>query len=142
LAADTPTRVFLCDDVAEMRLLMRLSLEEDPSFEIVGEADNGASALAAIPRLKPDVVVLDLSMPGMGGLELIPHLRRLAPATGIVVYSAFATPRIETQALACGADRYLKKGAPLERLREVTSEVGRERSGQPRARRKPSRQLG
>jgi DNA-binding NarL/FixJ family response regulator len=143
LAADTPTRVFLCDDVAEMRLLMRLSLEEDPSFEIVGEADNGASALAAIPESKPDVVLLDLSMPGMGGLELIPHIRRLAPGTGIVVYTAFATPRVEAQALACGADRYLRKGAPLELLREVTSQVARERnSGQPSARRKPSRQLG
>jgi DNA-binding NarL/FixJ family response regulator len=129
LAADTPTRVFLCDDVAEMRLLMRLTLEEEPGFEIAGEADNGTSALAAIPESKPHVVLLDLSMPGMGGLELIPRLRRLVPATGIVVYSAFATPRIEAQALASGADRYLKKGAPLERLREVTTEVAQERAG-------------
>jgi DNA-binding NarL/FixJ family response regulator len=123
LAADAPTRVFLCDDVAEMRLLMRLSLEEEPTFEIVGEAGDGASALAAIRELKPHVVVLDLSMPGMGGLELIPHLRRHAPATAILVYSAFATPRIEAQALASGADRYLKKGAPLARLREVTRQM-------------------
>jgi DNA-binding NarL/FixJ family response regulator len=121
------TRVFLCDDVDEMRLLMRLSLEEEPAFEIVGEADNGASALAAIPESRPHVVVLDLSMPGMGGLELIPHIRRLVPATGIVVYSAFATPRIEATALARGADRYLRKGAPLERLREVTRQVADER---------------
>ena len=127
MGADPPTRVFLCDDVAEMRLLMRLSLEEEPAFEIVGEADNGASALAAITESRPEVVLLDLSMPGMGGLELIPHIRRLAPTTGIVVYTAFSTPRVEAEALARGADRYLKKGAPLERLREVAREVARER---------------
>jgi DNA-binding NarL/FixJ family response regulator len=122
------TRVFLCDDVADMRLLMRLSLEEEPAFDVVGEADCGLSALAAIPESKPHVVLLDLSMPGMGGLELIPRLRELLPETGIIVYSAFSTPRTEAQVLAAGADRYLKKGAPLERLREVVGEVARERS--------------
>jgi DNA-binding NarL/FixJ family response regulator len=127
LGAEPPTRVFLCDDVAEMRLLMRLSLEEEPAFEIVGEADNGASALAAIREAKPDVVVVDLAMPLMEGFELIPLIRRLTPVPGIVVYSAFTTPRVEARALACGADRYLRKGAPLECLREVTSEVAGER---------------
>lgn len=131
------TRVFLCDDVDEMRLLMRLSLEEEPGFEIVGEADNGASALAAVPGLKPHVVVVDLYMPGMDGLELIPRIRQLEPDMGIVVYSAFATPRIEAQALACGADRYLRKGAPLGRLREVTRQVARERAARTRTRARP-----
>jgi DNA-binding NarL/FixJ family response regulator len=121
-------RVFLCDDLADIRLLTRLCLEEgETSFEIVGEADNGTSALAAIRASRPDVVLLDLAMPGVGGLELIPSIRELAPEVGIVVYSAYFTPRVENEVLARGADRYLKKGAPLGRLREVVGEVARER---------------
>ena len=121
------TRVFLCDDVADIRLLMRLCLEEDPDIEIVGEARDAPSALAAIPESRPDVVLVDICMPEMEGLELIPRIRDSAPAMGIVVYSALASPRTQEQALASGADRYLVKGAPLERLREVTTEVARER---------------
>jgi DNA-binding NarL/FixJ family response regulator len=120
-------RVFLCDDVADMRLLMRLTLEEVPDLKVVGEADNGASALTAVAESQPDVVLVDLSMPGMDGLDLIPRLRRLAPDTGIVVYTALASPRVEAQAFRRGADRFLKKGAPLERLREVTRQVAFER---------------
>jgi DNA-binding NarL/FixJ family response regulator len=123
-------RVFLCDDVSDMRLLMRLTLEEEPDLEIVGEADCGDSALEAIPEAAPDVAVVDLSMPGMSGLDLIPRVRRLAPSTGIVAYTALVSPRVEAQALACGADRFLKKGAPLERLREVTREVARKYRGE------------
>ena len=121
------TRVFLCDDVADIRLLMRLCLEEDPDIEIVGEARDPASALAAISESRPDVVLVDICMPEMEGLDLIPRIRDSAPSTGIVVYSALASPRTQEQALASGADRYLVKGAPLERLREVTAEVARER---------------
>jgi CheY-like chemotaxis protein len=120
-------RVFLCDDVADMRLLMRLALEEVPDLKVVGEADNGISALTGVAESQPDVVLVDLSMPGMDGLELIPRLRQLAPAPGIVVYTALAGPRVEAQAFHRGADRFLKKGAPLERLREVTCEVAFER---------------
>jgi DNA-binding NarL/FixJ family response regulator len=121
------TRVFLCDDVADIRLLTRLCLEEDPDIEIVGEARDAPSALEGIPESKPDVVLVDICMPEMEGLELIPRIRRSAPSMGIVVYSALASPRTQEQALARGADRYLVKGAPLERLREVTTEVARER---------------
>jgi DNA-binding NarL/FixJ family response regulator len=122
-------RVFLCDDVADMRLLMRLTLEEVPDLKVIGEADNGDSALEAVTESQPDVVLVDLSMPGMAGLDLIPRLRERAPATGIVVYTALASPRVEAQVLECGADRFLKKGAPLERLREVTCQVASERRG-------------
>ena len=122
-------RVFVCDDMADMRLLMRLTLEEVPGLEVVGEADNGASALAGVAESQPDVVLVDLSMPGMDGLELIPRLRQLVPAPGIVVYTALASPRVEAQAFRRGADRFLKKGAPLEQLREVTRQVAYERRG-------------
>jgi len=126
------TRVLLCDDMADIRLLMRLSLEEEPGFEIVGEADSGEAALASLVECEPDVALVDLSMPGMEGLELIPRMRKLAPALGIVVYSALMTPSVEARALDCGADRFLRKSAPLWRLREVTRDVARERDAHER----------
>jgi DNA-binding NarL/FixJ family response regulator len=104
---------------------MRLTLEEEPGVEIVGEADDGEAALRAIPESEPDVVLIDLSMPRTDGLDLIPRIRMLAPDAGIVVYTALISPRVEERALACGADRFLNKGAPLARLREVTRQVAR-----------------
>ena len=123
------TRVVLCDDEPDMRLLMRLTLESEPALEIVGEAADATSALASIVELEPHVALVDLSMPGMDGLELIPRIRELAPATGIVVYTALVSPRAEARAWEAGADRVLKKGAPLEQLREMTRQVARERGG-------------
>ena len=126
------TRVLLCDDMADMRLLMRLSLEQEPGFEIVGEADSGEATLSSLVDCEPDVALIDLSMPGMEGLELILRIRKLAPAVGIVVYSALMTPSVEARALDCGADRFLRKSAPLWRLREVTRDVARERDARER----------
>jgi CheY-like chemotaxis protein len=123
-------RVFLCDDVGDVRLLTRVGLEESGDLRVVGEADNGVEALAAIAELEPDVVLVDLSMPGMDGFELIPLIRQAAPNVGILVFSGFGRDRMESGALEVGADAYLEKGEPFERLREVAREVaGRRPSG-------------
>jgi DNA-binding NarL/FixJ family response regulator len=124
-------RVFLCDDVGDVRLLTRVGLEEDGDLRVVGEADTGPEALAAIAEVRPDVVLVDLSMPGMDGFELIPLIRQAAPNVGILVFSGFGRHRMESGALEVGADAYLEKGESFERLREVTREVaGRRPSGQ------------
>ena len=72
-------RVFLVDDVPELRLLVRLTLEEDPAIEVVGEASNGREGVEGVGATRPDVVLLDLSMPDMDGLEAIPLMRESAP---------------------------------------------------------------
>jgi CheY-like chemotaxis protein len=118
-------RVFLCDDVGDVRLLTRVGLEESGDLRVVGEADNGGEALAAIAELRPDVVVVDLSMPGMDGFELIPLVKQAVPNVGILVFSGFGRDRMEAGALEVGADAYLEKGVPFERLREATREVAR-----------------
>src|SRR3954469_20386921 len=79
-----PIRVLLCDDVEGFRALMRSSLADDPSIEIVGEAADGAEGVEAAADLQPDVVLLDMSMPNMGGLQAIPRMRRRAPRTSII----------------------------------------------------------
>jgi DNA-binding NarL/FixJ family response regulator len=120
----SPTiRVFLCDDVPELRALLRYGLEEDAQFKVVGEAGNAKDAIAAVAELQPDAVLLDLSMPGMDGLEAIPLLREAAPAMSIVVFSGFAADRMAEPALKLGAARYVEKGEPLAAVRATVREV-------------------
>jgi DNA-binding NarL/FixJ family response regulator len=120
----SPTiRVFLCDDVPELRALLRYGLEEDEQLEVVGEAGTAEDAIAAVGELLPDVVLLDLSMPGMDGLEAIPRLLEVAPGTAIVVFSGFAAARMRAPALELGAARYVEKGEPLETVRATVREV-------------------
>ena len=122
-------RVFLCDDVGDVRLLTKTGLEESGDLRVVGEADNGPAAMVGITEVNPDVVLVDLSMPGMDGFELIPLIREAAPDVGILVFSGFGRDRMESGALEVGADAYLEKGEPFERLRDVTREVARRRPG-------------
>ena len=116
-------RVCLCDDVPELRALLRFALEEEGDITIVGEAGEAITGVAQVRDLQPDVLVLDLWMPGMDGLEAIPRVRAAAPACGIVVFSGFAAERLAATALALGADRYVEKGAPLEDVRATVREV-------------------
>jgi DNA-binding NarL/FixJ family response regulator len=115
--------VFLCDDVPELRTLLRYGLEEDQRLKVVGEAGTAREAIAAIATLQPDVVLLDLSMPGMDGLEALPLVRSAAPAAAVIVFSGFAADRMREPALALGAARYLEKGEPLSAVRAAVREV-------------------
>jgi DNA-binding NarL/FixJ family response regulator len=80
-------RILLCDDTAEMRSLLRSALESHNDVIIVGEAGDGDGALASAARTQPDIVVLDLEMPGPPAEALLPALRRVAPGVAIVTFS-------------------------------------------------------
>jgi DNA-binding NarL/FixJ family response regulator len=123
--ANGPYRVFLCDDVADIRMLMRFALEEDPELVVVGEAEDGIAGVEGILQTNPDVVLLDLSMPGLDGLEVITRVREAAPRLGILVFSGFAAERMSVVATALGADGYLEKGQPLEHVREAVRQLAR-----------------
>src|SRR5881409_1837942 len=92
-------RIFLCDDVPELRALLRFGLEEDASLRVVGEAGDAQTAIDQAGSLRPDVMLLDLSMPGMDGLEAIPRLGEATPEMAIVVFSGFASDRMAGPAL-------------------------------------------
>src|SRR5262249_15722198 len=120
LVEPEPISVFLVDDVPELRELIRLGMEEDPGFEVVGEAGDGRSTLDGIAATHPAAVLLDLSMPDMDGLEAIPKIRGHDPNAAIIVLSGFSADRMAPHALERGADAYIEKGTPIQELRDAT----------------------
>ena len=111
-----PCRVLLADDTPEIRMLVRMALELEGGFEIVGEAGDGAEALHLSDQHQPDAVVLDLAMPVMDGLEAIPAIKRGNPKTKILVLSGFDAPKMMNEAMEAGADAYLEKGEPAHKI--------------------------
>jgi len=120
VAEQDPISVYLVDDVPELRELVKYAMEDDPRFEVVGEAGDGHSALEGIAATHPAAVLLDLSMPDMNGLEAILEIRRSDEDVAIIVLSGFSADRMGPPTLERGADRYIEKGTPMDELREET----------------------
>ncbi len=102
-------RVLVVDDTPEVRLLVGFLLEEEPSWTVVAEATNGIEAIERAQSARPDLVLLDMSMPRMDGLEALPRLRRLLPEAVLVLLTAFPVTDLREVATACGADACLDK---------------------------------
>jgi DNA-binding NarL/FixJ family response regulator len=115
-AAGARQRVLVVDDAANLRELLTLLLETEDDFEVVGTAADGEQALAAAIALEPDIVLLDLAMPRMDGLQALPGLRDRLPKARIVIFSGFDQGGLVEEALKLGADAYLEKGASVTSL--------------------------
>ena len=122
-------RVLLADDTAMIRTLLRRVLEVDGSFEVAGEAANGAEAVAMAAEHQPDVLLLDLAMPVMDGLQAIPEIRRCSPLTRIVVLSAFGASEMEARAVRAGALAYLAKGSRPDEILATLRAVAQSEPG-------------
>ena len=107
----TPIRILVADDHPVVRDGLVVMLGTQPDFEIVGQASNGAEVVAQVAVLKPDVVLLDLEMPEMDGVEALERIAEY-PDTRVVVFTAFDTDERILAALRAGAKGYLLKGAP------------------------------
>jgi DNA-binding NarL/FixJ family response regulator len=103
--------VLICDDHEQVRGFLRQIVDGTPRLRVVGDASDGHEAIVEATRLQPDVILLDLAMPNLNGLEALPELRRVAPAARILVFSGFSTANVAELVLARGAAAYLEKGA-------------------------------
>src|SRR4051812_33341630 len=115
-----PISIYLVDDVPELRELVKFGLEDDPGFEVVGEAGDGRSALEGIAATHPAAVLLDLSMPDMNGLEAILEIRKRDSDVAIIVLSGFTADRMRAPVIERGADDYVEKGTPMQELLDAT----------------------
>lgn len=107
-----PLRVLLADDSDSLRLLMQVTLDDHPGFSVVATAIDGVEAVEMAQRQQPDLVLLDIAMPRMDGLEAIAPIRSVCPDARIAIFSGYSEARMGTAARAAGADLYLEKAAP------------------------------
>lgn len=105
-------RILVADDHPIVRDGLVAMLGTQPDFTVVGEAENGADAVTSALKLRPDVMLLDLEMPGMDGLQALLQLRNDAPEINVLVFTAFDTDERIVGAVQAGAKGYLLKGAP------------------------------
>ena len=118
--------VYLCDDVPELRQLLRIILEEDPGLRVVGESGDAQVGIEEIAELQPNVVLLDLSMPVLDGIDAIPVVLERAPGTRVVALSGWGADRMEQASLEQGAVAYVQKSDDVEAIRAAVRAAARQ----------------
>src|SRR5256885_4180803 len=116
-------RILLIDDFPLIREGFAAALEADPGLTIVGQADNGEDGLRLARELQPDVVILDLRMPEMGGMTVLERLRTESPDSKVLVVTATEKAQPLLDAVAAGAAGYLTKRSTREELRQAVITV-------------------
>jgi DNA-binding NarL/FixJ family response regulator len=120
-----PLRIVVCDDQPAFRMIVSTVLRLEPDVEVVGEAGDGKQAIELAVRLKPDVLLLDIAMPVMDGLEALPHIRAESPGTKVVMLTGVANDSVRQSALDGGAALFLEKGVDIDVLVRSVVELAR-----------------
>lgn len=116
-------RILIVDDAEDIRMLLRLKLSSQKQYSVVGEAVDGLDAVDQARTLQPNLVLLDMAMPRMDGLQALPLIRDAVPDVRVIVLSGFNQGTLERDALDAGADRYVVKGGPMSELLQVIATV-------------------
>jgi DNA-binding NarL/FixJ family response regulator len=120
-------RTVVVDDVADFRRLIRSKLKEKTECEVVGEASDGLQAVAKAEQLQPDLVLLDLGLPIINGIEVARRIRKLSPDTKILFVTQNSSREIAQGALRAGANGYLLKSEVMDLLVAVETIISGER---------------
>jgi two-component system response regulator NreC len=110
------TRILICDDHAVVRAGLRLLLEKHSDFAIVGEASDAQESIDLAAQTQPEIVIMDLSMPGLGGLAAIPMLQKVVPTVKVLILTVHEDEAYFFAALRAGAAGYVLKGVPTSEL--------------------------
>ena len=116
--------VYICDNYGALRDLMRFALEDDARVKVIGEAEDAITCVRELPEARPDVLVLDLRMPGVTGLEAVPDIRSASPDTRIVIYSQYIDDETASELEKAGVEAWLRKDEDLSELRATVLSVG------------------
>lgn len=119
------TRVIIVDDHTVVREGIRSVLDDDPGVRVVADAADGATALALAEKLEPDVMILDMTMPGMSGVEVADEIRKRKPGIAVLILSMHDQPEYVLGAVKAGARGYLLKDCGPKELREAVHAVAR-----------------
>lgn len=123
----TRIRIMLVDDHAVVREGYRRLIEKQEGMAVVAEASDALEAYKAYKSLRPDVVVMDISLPGRGGIDAVAHIRQLDPDARILMFTMHCQPIYVTQAFRAGAKGYVTKSSPPELLIAALRDVARNR---------------
>jgi two-component system, NarL family, response regulator DevR len=122
-------KVFIADDSLELRKRLKEMLEENKSIHLVGEAEDAGQAITALDRLKPDVVILDVHMPGGGGMRVLRNIVLMGTDTVAIVFTAFANAQYRQAYLAAGADYFFDKTHDVQNMIDTLDELAGKRPG-------------
>ena len=114
----------IVDDHEVVREGLRLSLSRAPHIRVIGEAADGETAVGLVERRKPNVVIMDVRMPGMNGLEATRQIMKQTPETAVLIFTAFSERALLDRALDSGAKGYILKEAPHEDLLRAIDRIG------------------
>jgi DNA-binding NarL/FixJ family response regulator len=104
-------KVLIVDDNAYVRKSVRWTIEHDLRWQVCGEASNGVEGISAATRMKPDIIVLDLSMPVMNGIEAARELKKLIPSIHLLMFTSFDTPILQEAAREVGIEEFVPKSS-------------------------------
>jgi DNA-binding NarL/FixJ family response regulator len=124
-AASEEITVLIVDDHEVVREGLRLSLSRAPHIRVIGEASDGENAIALVERRKPDVVIIDVRMPGMDGLEATKEIMKRVPDAAVLIFTAFSERSLLARGLESGAKGYILKEAPHETLLRAIERVAK-----------------
>jgi PAS domain S-box-containing protein len=118
-----PPSIVIVDDASEVRLLVRTRLRLSGGLTVLGEGADGAEAVALAAEHRPDLMLLDVSMPGMDGLTALPRVLEASPGTRVVLYSGFEEHGLAERGSALGAAAFIEKSTPVDSLIDLLLEV-------------------
>lgn len=123
--SEKPIRIIIADDHAVVRQALHVMLEMEPEFTVIGEADDGEQALVLADEFQPDLVLMDIRMDGMDGVEATRILRKEHPEISVLVLTGFGEDEVLLQAVEAGAQGFLLKDASAEEVKQAILRVVR-----------------
>lgn len=116
-------KVFIADDSDFIRERLPEMLSELSGIEIIGQAEDGIEAINSIRTLNPDVIVLDIRMPGKSGIEVLKEVKKHKPSTVIIILTNYPYPQYKKKCLEAGADFFLDKSIDFDQLTDILKQL-------------------